>query len=56
MKLKALPRARQVYQSPDTAPLAYLDLIAAFGIMNGAIQIEHAGRRLDTEAPRDECG
>jgi hypothetical protein len=34
------------YRETDTAPVIYFDVIAAHGVMNGAIQIELAGRIL----------
>jgi hypothetical protein len=40
------PTDPPVFKCPDNVPIVYLDGIAAFGVMNGAVQIELATRRL----------
>jgi hypothetical protein len=34
------------FHNPETAPVIYFDIAPAYGIFNGAIQIELAGRTL----------
>lgn len=44
---------RPAYRNVDSAPHVYFDLVPAFGVMEGAIQIELAGRVI---SPTDDSG